>query len=303
MKTHMEEFLLYLEQEKGLAASSLGSYRSDLTDLLRHLEEVGITEPEGIQPRHLAAYLAKLRGMARSNATLSRRIVAVRAFCQRLFSLRVIADNPALSLQAPRLEKKPHKALSEADVESLLEAPETGTPIGLRDKALLELFYASGLRVSELLALDVKHIRPEFGMLSCVGPGGQERMVPIGSFCAEWMVNYIQRSRPAFLREGKEEQALFLNHLGGRLTRQGCWKLIKKYADAAGLESEIAPHTLRQSFAVHLLARGADLRSVQEMMGHKAPATTQAYQPPAKARLKEVYEIAHPRARKPPKED
>ena len=303
MKTHLDAFLSYLEHDKGLSRNSLDSYRGDLADLLQFLEELGIAEPRDIHSRHLSAYLLKLRGMSRSSSTLSRRRVSIRSFCHYLHQNRILTDNPALTLKSPRMERKPYSVLSEQEVERLLDAPSGDSPAGLRDKAMLELLYASGLRVSELLALDTDHIHAELGLLRCVGPGGNERMVPIGSFCLDWMVKYMRESRPSLLRGEKAEPALFLNHLGSRMTRQGCWKLIKKHAAAAGLQEDITPHTLRHSFASHLLERGADLRSVQEMMGHKDPATTQIYQPPVKTRLKEVYEHAHPRARKIRMED
>ncbi|RUS48108.1 site-specific tyrosine recombinase [Cohnella sp. AR92] len=297
MRDHMDAYLKEAEQEKGLARNSLEGYRSDLADLLLYLEELGIGRVQDIHNRHLSAYLMKLRGLARSNSTVSRRLVSIRSFFHYLQTKRIVPDNPALTLQAPRAERKPYSAMTEEEVERLLETPELDSPSGLRDKAMLELLYATGLRVSELLALDEDHLYPELGLLRCVGPGGKERMVPLGSFCVEWMVKYTREARPALLREGKNEPALFLNHLGTRMTRQGCWKLIKKYAAESGLNEDITPHTLRHSFAAHLLGRGADLRSVQEMMGHKAPATTQIYQPAVKGRLKEVYEQAHPRAR------
>lgn len=291
---------LFIEhlRERRLAPNTVESYRRDLADMIRAMAELGIDGPEQVRPHHLSAYLLKLRGMSRSNATVSRRLVSIRGFFQYLVSQRTIADNPALTLEAPKPERKPPRVLSEADVDKLLEAPRTDTAAGVRDRAMLEALYASGLRVSELLSLDVEHVRTELGLLVCTGPGGKERMVPIGSLCSEWMVKYMQEARPQLLKEDKAEPALFLSHLGGRMTRQGFWKRIKQLAKDAGVGEEIAPHTLRHSFAVHLLAGGADLRSVQEMLGHANPASTQIYQPAAKTRLKEVYERAHPRSRK-----
>jgi len=294
MQNEIEAFIEDL-QGRGLAANTLDGYGRDLRDLAGALKAQGIADIREVRPYHLAGYLQKLRGQARSNATLSRRVVSIRAFFHYLQLTKRIGENPALSLEAPKTERKVPRVLPVYEVEKLLEAPRTDHPGGIRDRAMLELLYACGLRVSELLALNVEHIRLDFGFIVCVGPGGRERMVPIGPVCAEWMAKYLTEARPQLVREGSAETALFLNRLGGRMTRQGCWKLIKKMAREAGIQSEFTPHTLRHSFAAHLLAGGADLRAVQEMMGHADPATTQLYQPAARIRIKEEYERAHPR--------
>ncbi|WP_019006506.1 site-specific tyrosine recombinase [Cohnella laeviribosi] len=294
MQNEIEAFIGDL-QGRGLAANTLDGYGRDLRDLAGALKAQGIADIREVRPYHLAGYLQKLRGQARSNATLSRRVVSIRAFFHYLQLTKRIGENPALSLEAPKTERKAPQVLPVHEVEKLLEAPRTDHPGGIRDRAMLELLYACGLRVSELLALNVEHIRLDLGFIVCVGPGGRERMVPIGPVCAEWMAKYLTEARPQLVREGSAETALFLNRLGGRMTRQGCWKLIKKMAREAGIQSEFTPHTLRHSFAAHLLAGGADLRAVQEMMGHADPATTQLYQPAARIRIKEEYERAHPR--------
>lgn len=298
MRDCLERFIDDLRERKRLASNSLEGYRRDVLDLIRALEEQGIAEPGQVRPHHLSAYLHGLRARSRTNATVSRRLVSLRSFFNHLVSSGTIPANPALSLESPKVERKAPRILSEADVEKLLAAPRADTPAGIRDRAMLEVLYASGLRVSELIALDVEDVRTDLGILSCRGPGGKERMVPIGFHCAEWMVRYIQESRPRFAREDKPDPALFLSHLGRRMTRQGFWKLIKQIAKEAGVDEDIGPHTLRHSFAAHLLAGGADLRSVQEMLGHADLSSTQIYQPPAGARIKEVYERAHPRSRR-----
>lgn len=287
-----------LRSRKRLAPNTLDGYLRDLTDLIRYLTETGIAEPGEVRAYHLSAYMAKLRGMARSNATVQRRAVSIRSFFRYLAEQGLAAASLALTIEAPRNERRPPRVLSEEDAVKLLESASADTPAGIRDRTMLETLYASGLRVSELLALDVGHVRTELGLLVCTGPGGKERMVPIGSVCAEWMLKYVKEARPSLLKDGKPQTALFLNHLGGRMTRQGFWKRLKQIASEAGVDAELTPHTLRNSFAAHLLARGADLHSVQEMMGHAAPASTQFYQPAAKVRLKEVYERAHPRSRR-----
>jgi integrase/recombinase XerD len=297
MKELLPGFLRYLREERGLAANSLDGYRRDLEDAFTELARLGIAEPQQVLPLHLTAYLRKLRSLSRSNATVLRRRSSIRAFFRYLQENRLLANDPSTRLEAPKPDRKPPRTLAVADIRRLLEAPRTDNPSGIRDRTILEVLYASGLRVSELLALDVEHIRPELGLIVCVGTGGKERMVPISSFCARWVIQYVQEARPCLAREDKPDSALFLSHLGTRMTRQGCWKIIKQLAREAGVDEAMTPYTLRHSFAVHLLAGGADLRSVQEMLGHAAAASTQVYQPAAKQRLKEVYEKAHPRAR------
>jgi len=295
---HLATYIEQLRSRKRLAPNTVDGYSRDLTDLIGYLRQTGIAQPNEVRPHHLTAYMARLRGMARSNATAQRRAVSIRSFFRYLAEQGHIAANPALSLEAPRSERRPPRVLSEDETVKLLESAATTTPAGIRDRTMLETLYASGLRVSELLALDVGHVRTELGLLVCTGPGGKERMVPISSVCAEWMVKYVQEARPLLLKEDKPQSALFLNHLGSRMTRQGFWKRLKQIALEAGVDAELTPHTLRNSFAAHLLAHGADLYAVQEMMGHAAPASTQVYQPAVKARLKEVYERAHPRSRR-----
>lgn len=296
MRSDLDAFIEYLQAGKGLAANTLDGYHRDLNDFIGSLEALGAADVRDIRSYHLSGYLQSLRGQARSNATLSRRIVSIRAFFQYLLLQKKIAENPALSLEAPKPERKAPQVLSEQQVEKLLDAPRTDHPAGVRDRAMLEVLYACGLRVSELLALNVEHVKTELGFLICTGPGGKERMVPIGSVCAEWVSRYMREARPRLLSENSTERALFVNRLGSRMTRQGCWKTIKKLAAEASIPVELTPHTLRHSFAAHLLAGGADLRAVQEMMGHADPATTQFYRPPAKIRIKEEYDRAHPRA-------
>ncbi|WP_027085026.1 tyrosine recombinase [Cohnella panacarvi] len=295
LRDWLRAYLGELEQERSISANTLQSYRSDLNDFIAMMEAAGVTKPTEIRTFHIQTYLNKLRAEGRSVATVNRRIVSIRAFCNELAIRRALDYNPAMQLESAKIERKPPQAIETEEMVKLLELPDVRTDHGLRDRAMLELLYASGLRVSEMIALDIGHIRLDMGFLLCLGSRGKERMVPIGSHCTEWMTRYMEQSRPRLLHPDKPISAIFVNNLGGRLTRQGFWKIMKKYAAQLGID--ISPHTLRQSFAVHLLGNGADLRAVQEMLGHAAPATTQAYQPPAKLKLKEVYEMSHPRAR------
>lgn len=288
-------FLDELERERKVSANTLQSYKSDLNDFLASLETAEVTKPAELRAYHIQTYLNRLKADGRSAATINRRIVSIRAYCNDLTMRRALDYNPAMRLESARIERKAPQALAEDETARLLELPDTRTDHGLRDRAMLELLYASGLRVSEMIALDVGHVRLDMGFLLCLGSRGKERMVPIGALGAEWIARYAEQARPRLLHPDKPENALFVNNLGGRLTRQGFWKIMKKYGVALGVD--ISPHTLRQAFAVHLLGRGADVRAVQEMLGHAATATTQAYQPPAKLKLKEVYERNHPRAK------
>ncbi|MCC3373447.1 site-specific tyrosine recombinase [Cohnella sp. REN36] len=299
MNEAIGRFIAHLGEAKRLSPHTLDGYRRDLADLANWLADQGVAQPDGVRPYHLSAYAQQLRKLGRSPATISRRIVSIRAWFQYLQAAGEAGANPALTLEAPRLERQPPQAMPLADVERLLEAPDTGTPAGVRDRAMLELLYATGMRVSELVSLDRTDVRTALGIVACRGAAGKERLIPIGSLCGEWMIKYEEEARPALLADKPDPDALFVNHLGRRMTRQGCWKLLKKHAQAAGIAAEVTPHTLRHSFAVHLLEGGADPRSVQEMMGHADLSATMVYQPMAKPRLKDVYAQAHPRSRRP----
>lgn len=298
MKTLREWLGTYLDElgrERKVSGNTLQSYKSDLNDFIASLETAEVTKPAELRAYHIQTYLNRLRTEGRTASTVNRRIVSIRAFCNELAIRRALDYNPAMQLEAAKIERKAPQALAEGDTIRLLELPDTRTDHGLRDRAMLELLYASGLRVSEMIALDVGHIRLDMGFLLCLGSRGKERMVPIGAHGTSWIARYLEEARPRLLHPDKPSAALFVNNLGGRLTRQGFWKIMKKYGAALGVD--VSPHSLRQAFAVHLLDRGADVRAVQEMLGHAATATTQAYQTPAKLKLKEVYERNHPRAR------
>lgn len=297
IQSWLQTYLSELTRERRVSANTVQSYAGDLADFQAAMAARDIAEPGQLRPVHLQAYVNDMRVRGMSAATITRKIASLRQFCKYLAIRRVLDYNPALQLEAPKREKRAPKALAPSDMDKLLDLPDTDTDQGLRDRAMLELLYAAGLRVSELISLDTGHIRLDMGFLLISDSGGKERMVPLGDHCAFWVAKYMEEVRTRLLEAaGKpDEPALFLNHHGGRLTRQGFWKLLKKYASQLGLD--ISPHSLRHSFAIHLLDNGADIRAVQEMLGHAAPATTQAYQQGAKPKIKEVYERNHPRAR------
>jgi integrase/recombinase XerD len=274
------DFLAYLEFERGLSRNTLDAYRSDLQQLGAHLERTG-GDALGAGPGRLAAFVASLsEGDGErppvAPATLQRKVACLRSFYRHLQRAELIAEDPTAQLRAPRQDRKLPQVLTREEVARLLEQPSGSTPSALRDRALLETMYACGLRASEATALEVADADLESGILRARGKGSKERLVPIGSTAGEALAAYLQRGRPK-LAGDRLEQRLFLNHRGSGLTRQGLYKIVQRHARSAGLASKMSPHTLRHTFATHLLAGGCDLRSLQEMLGHADIATTQLY--------------------------
>lgn len=298
MKQYLKHFLHYLSVEKGLAQNSLEAYERDLTQFLQYMtESQGLSTIDQIERIHIVQYLMLLRQKGKASSTVARTMTAIRGLFKFLVQEQVIRDNPAMYMDSPKIDKKLPKVMSLQEVERLLEAPRVHEPAGVRDKAMLELLYASGIRVSELVSLNLDDLNLGMGFIRCIGKGSKERIVPVGRIALEWLDRYIQTARLKLLGEHRIEQALFLNRYGRRLTRQGFWKIIKQYAQEAGIDKDITPHTLRHSFATHLLENGADLRAVQEMLGHADISTTQIYTHVTKVRMKEVYNQTHPRAK------
>ncbi|MFD2168881.1 site-specific tyrosine recombinase XerD [Tumebacillus lipolyticus] len=291
----IERFIHYLAVERGLALNTLESYQRDLIGYVSFLERSGVTDLNQTRRANIIGFLAELQRKGRATTTISRNLASLRAFYSFLLRDSLIDVDPTANLESPKIEKRLPKVLSVKEVESLLEGPDTGTVAGGRDKAMLELLYATGIRVSELVSLNLSDVNLNMGFLKCFGKGSKERIIPLGSVALTTVSDYLLNSRGKLLRDQAEE-SLFLNHHGQRLSRQGFWKIIKKYAQSAQIEKEITPHTLRHSFATHLLENGADLRAVQEMLGHADISTTQIYTHLTKSRLKEVYAKAHPRA-------
>ncbi|NEN82170.1 site-specific tyrosine recombinase XerD [Paenibacillus elgii] len=296
MKQELNSFIRFLAEDRGLAQNTLDSYRRDLSQYIDYLESSGISSLGDSGKLNISGYMLDLKQRGRATATLSRSMVSIRAFYQFLVKERLMDSDPSLHMETPRLEKRIPKVLSVQEVGKLLQAPLTTTPNGMRDKAMLEVLYATGIRVSELISLDVDSVNPSMGFIRCVGKG-KERIVPLGRIASEYVEAYTQTMRPRLLKPSKAEEALFVSHLGTRMTRQGFWKIIKRYAAESDIRMEITPHTLRHSFAAHLLENGADLRSVQEMLGHADISTTQIYTQVTRSKMKEVYDRTHPRAK------
>jgi integrase/recombinase XerD len=294
------DFLAYLEFERGLSRNTLEAYRSDLLQLGAHLEHHDL---DALTLRHgdLADFVSSLATGADDRpavapATLQRKVACLRSFYRHLRRQELLSDDPTTHLRAPRQSRKLPEVLTRDEVGRLLEQPKGTEPAALRDRALLEVMYACGLRASEATGLEVGDVDLEAGILRARGKGSKERLVPIGSTAAKAIATYLQRGRPKLVGD-RLEARLFLNHRGTGLTRQGLYKIVQRHARGAGLASKMSPHTLRHTFATHLLAGGCDLRSLQEMLGHADIATTQLYTHLSADRLRDVFFDAHPRAR------
>lgn len=295
MEQHLKEFIHYLSVERGLAENTLESYQRDVSVHIRFLKENGVGAVESVSRTNIVSFLFFLREKGRASSTVSRSLASLRSFYKYLIQDQVIIESPVTDMELPKLEKKLPRVLTLKEAEHLLNQPDITKPIGTRDKAMLEILYATGVRVSELVGLNVQDLNMEAEILRCNGKGGKERIVPVGSVAVRSVQDYLSRCRLKILKK-EGEKALFLNQHGGRLTRQGFWKILKKYSKKAKITEEITPHTLRHSFATHLLENGADLRSVQEMLGHADITTTQIYTHVTKRKIREVYDRTHPRA-------
>lgn len=290
----IEEYLDYLGVERGLAANTLESYGRDLRQFSAYIKSRNASLGE-LDRLDILTYLDGIKKQGKSTATVSRSLASIRSFFKFLSHEGKISTDPAAELDSPKVEKKLPSVLSLQDVEALLYKPDNTTPGGIRDRAMFEVLYATGIRVTELVSLTMSDVNLEAGFIKCLGKGNKERIVPLGSVAIKALHTYLTTGRTKLVRS-REVRSLFVNHHGRQLTRQGFWKLLKKYARESGIDANITPHTLRHSFATHLLENGADLRSVQEMLGHADISTTQIYTHVTKTRLREIYDKAHPRA-------
>ena len=287
----LERFLNYLSVEKGLAVNSVRSYERDLSRYFNHMKT---KQPDEISHQDVVSFLAGLSTAGLSPRSSARNLAAIRGLHKYLLIDSLAKTDPTVNVETPRGWKRLPKSLSSADVESLLEKPDTSTVLGLRDKAMLEVLYATGLRVSELVGLKIGDINLERGFLIVLGKGSKERAVPIGDTAIDVVREYLGRARPLLLK-GKDSEMLFISSQRRGLTRQMFWERIKQCALKAGIEKNISPHTLRHSFATHLLDNGADLRAVQAMLGHSDISTTQIYTHVSRERLRQIHEKYHPR--------
>ena len=290
----LERFTDYLTLERGLSCNTVLAYRRDLADFIEHLGTRGVTDPSCVEQADILRYLMSLKAKGLKATSLARKLVAIKMWFRYLAGERIVAADPAGVLETPRTWKTLPDILRLEEVERVLARPNVRTPQGIRDRAILELLYATGMRVSELAHLALKDLHVDMGFLRCVGKGSKERVVPVGRTAAKAIRTYLEKVRPRLDRT-KAYPAVFLNRRGARLSRQMVWHLIRRYAREARIAKRVTPHTFRHSFATHLLERGADLRVVQELLGHATIATTQVYTHVDQARLKKIHQQFHPR--------
>jgi integrase/recombinase XerD len=292
--TLLDEFCDALWLEDGLSRNTLDSYRRDLRQFAAWLEQTRGRDLLAAAHADLLAYLAfRVAGRAKATST-GRLLSSLKRFYQHALRQNRIVADPSLNIAAPKLPRSLPKTLTEADVEALLAAPDVAAPLGLRDRAMLEVLYASGLRVSELVTLKAAQVSQDMGVVRVIGKGSKERLVPLGEEALGWVKRYLQEARPQILA-GRGADALFVTARAAAMTRQSFWHLLKRYAQRAGLRKALSPHTLRHAFATHLLNHGADLRVVQMLLGHSDISTTQIYTHVARERLKQLHAKHHPR--------
>ena len=290
-------FLTHVQVEKGLASNTLSAYRADLTKFEQFAKKRRLAL-KAVQQDHLVDFLAGLYRQKLESKTVARHLVSLRNFFRYAQVQEFITDDPTAHLESPKIRRSLPGYLRLEDVEKLLEQPDQKTALGLRDRAMLEVLYSTGLRVSELTSLRVTDLDTKVGCVRCIGKGDKERIVPVGRKALGIVERYLREGRAELVRPGKGGAGayLFVNRRGGRISRVGVWKILSAYGRRAGLRQALTPHMLRHSFATHLLERGADLRSVQLMLGHSDISTTQIYTHVVEERLKQIYKAHHPRA-------
>lgn len=293
MSEQLRLFIEYLSQERNMSENTIESYARDVRQYAEYLENHGLFAFSDAGETTAMTYLLTLQNQGKSNSTVSRSLSSIRALYQYLLNHGSVRKDPTLNIEAPKSEKRFPEVLSLKEVEKLLNQPDSQCEAGLRDRAMLELLYATGMRVTELISLNVEDVRSDLGFIRCQGKNGG-RIIPIGTMAVSAINDYVKQVRGTLTDSG--EKALFVNYQGSRLTRQGFWKIIKRHTKDANIRKEITPHTLRHSFATHMIQNGADLKSLQEMMGHSDISSTQMYVQMMEKKLKDVYMKSHPRA-------
>lgn len=293
----LAECIIYLKIERGLSANTVTSYKRDIEKYLTFLTEKKITQLDEVSRFEILDFLQTLRQSGAADNSIIRMVSSLRKFHQYLKRESIVSDDPMQLIDTPKKASTLPKAISPQAVEQLLEAPDTTTPLGVRDRTILELMYATGLRISELVNLKLSDMHLTMGFIQTMGKGEKERIIPLGEIASQWLDHYLDGAR-VYLQDQSVETSeyVFLNSRGKGLSRQGVWKKVKQLALEAGIDQNVTPHTLRHSFATHLLENGADLRMVQELLGHADISTTQIYTHITKTRLKQVYSDYHPRA-------
>ena len=294
MADYVADYTRYLTEEKRAQANTVNSYVRDLNQFRTWLMSTGTTDLRRVRKENVDAYMQYMSSKGKSPATITRSAASIRSFYQYMLQRGAVRQNPAKAVAAVKVERKYPEILTGREVELFLEQPKCVDDKGFRDHAMLELLYATGIRVSELISLNVEDVNLAAGFIRCVGRG-KERIIPLYAAAVKALRDYLEFIRPRIIAD-KGEHALFVNMNGERMSRQGFWKIIKYYQEKAEIKKDITPHTLRHSFAVHLLENGADLRSIQEMLGHADISSTQIYVNVVQKQLKDIYQKAHPRA-------
>ena len=295
MESFVKEYLASLRLERNLSENTIASYKNDLNSLINFLNDSGTKDPSEITSKNLNDFFVLLSKLGLSSRSSARYYSSVKGFFSYLFSNSYIKINPMEKISAPKVSKNLPGVLNINEIEKILAEPDVRTKLGMRDKALLETFYACGLRVSEIINLKISDLFLSDEMIRVFGKGSKERFVPIGSSAINWIGEYLKNSRPLLEKKAKSQHFLFLNNRGTKLSRMGIWKIVNNYAQLAGIKREVHPHTFRHSFATHLLEGGADLRAVQEMLGHVDISTTQIYTHIDRDYIKQVHRDFHPR--------
>lgn len=296
MHDQIADYLRLLQIERGLALNSRQSYERDLNQYLAYVTDQGITTWQQVDRYQVIQFLQTLKDDGKSTATITRMISTLRRFHQYLRQENITDHDPMQHIDSPKKVQKLPSTLTLEEVERLIETPDTNQILGLRDRAILEVMYATGLRVSELISLTLGDLHLSIGLLQTLGKGDKERIIPLGDYAIHWLERYLNEARPQLVKRQPNENHLFVNHHGKGLSRQGIWKNLKGIVREAGITKEVTPHTLRHSFATHLLENGADLRTVQELLGHADISTTQIYTHITKKRMTDVYKQHFPRA-------
>lgn len=292
---YIEQFADYLKTERKMAKNSLEAYERDINEFAAFEKSRGIDNILESSSTEIVAYLHNLKTEGKSAATVNRKLASARAFFNYLLERKLVESNPTAGIKSPKIERKEIEFLTIEEIDKLLEGPDDSLK-GRRDRAILEVLYATGIKVSELIEANIEDINFRMGFITCSGESSKARIVPLGRPARAALEDYVYEVRESMLKDNKDENALFVNYYGKRITRQGLWKILKEYGEKADIQHKLTPNTLRNSFAVHMLQNGADLKSLQELMGHEDITATQMYLSATKNRIKDVYDKAHPRA-------
>ena len=290
----VDKFADYLEKEKRVSENTIEAYVRDIYHFSDFVAMRKINDLKDVTNTEVVAYLMMLKNENKSKSTLNRKLASIRTFYNYLIKIKAIKDNPALNIKTPKVERKEIEYLSIEDIERLLELPDDSEK-GIRDRAILELLYATGIRASELIEMKLSDVNLRMGFIKCSGEHSKARIIPMGRPCRQAVENYVYDVRDKMLK-GHQNDILFINYIGEKMTRQGLWKILKEYGELLNINIELTPKAIRNSFAVHMLQNGADLKSLQELMGHEDITATQVYLAVTKNRIKDVYDKAHPRA-------